>query len=279
MTGARRLDTGIESSAAILPGPPPLWSFSSLREVGACPRRYALARASYPDLWDGRGYPRIPSLAALFGNVVHDALDTIVKALVAADCQSAQSPEAVTVLRHLGGYTAVIERAAEARLARLPGNPRLSDDLRQRIQRGLRDRVADARVQVQAFISNAVITPGGRAPEAGTPAAARAPGADVSGERAPLSSGSHAEVTLTAPRLRLTGRVDLLRIAEPALTLPTTRPGPTVPSTRSNFGCTRCSGTSTVTQIPPGDRSPASLPPTPAATPRSPSQASPNYAT
>src|ERR1019366_8126190 len=80
---------------------------------------------------------------------------------------------------------------------------------------GMRDRVADARVQVQAFISNAVLTPGGRAPEAGTPAAARAPGADVSGERAPLSSGSHAEVTLTAPRLRLTGRGDLLRIAEP----------------------------------------------------------------
>ena len=60
MTGPRRLDTGIESSAAILPGPPPLWSFSSLREVGACPRRYALARASYPDLWDGRGLPADP---------------------------------------------------------------------------------------------------------------------------------------------------------------------------------------------------------------------------
>ena len=101
------------------------------------------------------------------------ALDTIVKALVAAGCESAQSPEAVTVLRQLGGYTAVIERAAEARLASLPGNPRLSDDLRQRIQRGLRGRVADARVQVQAFISNAVIAPGGKAHEAGTPAAAQ----------------------------------------------------------------------------------------------------------
>jgi hypothetical protein len=109
----------------------------------------------------------------------------------------------------------VIERAAEARLAGLPGNPRLSDDLRMRIQRGLRDRVADARVQVQAFISNAVIALGGKAQEAVTPAAGRAPGAAVSGERAPLSLGSHAEVTLTVPQLRLTGRVELLRIAEP----------------------------------------------------------------
>lgn len=212
--GPPRFDTGIESSAAILPGPPSLWSFSSLREVGACPRRYALARASYPDLWDGRGYPRVPSLAALFGDVVHDALETIVRALVAARCESAQSPEAVNVLRQLGGYTVVIERAAEARLKGLPGNPRLSNDLRQRIQRGLRDRVGDARVQVQAYISGAVIAPCGKEHGPGTPAAIGAPGAAVSGGRSPLSLGSHAEVILTAPQLRLTGRVDLLRIAE-----------------------------------------------------------------
>jgi hypothetical protein len=215
MTGGQsRFETGIESSAAILPGPPPLWSFSSLRDAGACPRRYALAHANYPDLWDRRGYPRIPALAALFGDVVHSALDTIVKALVTAGCESAQSPEAVTVLRQLGGYTAVIERAAEARLASLPGNPRLSDYLRQRIQRGLRDRVADARVQVQAFISNAVIAPGGKAQEAVTPATGRAPGATVSREHAPLSLGSHAEVTLTVPQLRVTGRLDLLRLTQ-----------------------------------------------------------------
>ena len=215
MTGGQsRFDTGIESSAAILPGPPPLWSFSSLREAGACPRRYALARASYPDLWDGRGYPRVPALAALFGDVVHDALDTIVKALVAAGCESAQSPEAVTVLRQLGGYTAVIERAAEARLAGLPGNPRLSDDLRQRIQRGLRGRVADARVQVQAYISNAVIAPGGRRTQPGRQRLTGRRVPPCSGERAPLSLGSHAEVTLTVPQLRLTGRVDLLRVTD-----------------------------------------------------------------
>ena len=45
------------------------------------------------------------------------------KALVAADCQSAQSPEAVTVLRHLGGYTAVIERAAESQAGEAAGQP------------------------------------------------------------------------------------------------------------------------------------------------------------
>jgi hypothetical protein len=137
-----------------------------------------------------------------------------VKALVAADCKSAQSPEAVAVLRQLGGYTAVIERAAVARLAGLPGNPRLSDDMRQRIQRGVRSRVADARVQVQAYINNTVIAPAGKAQGSWTPVVDGSPVATVSGRRAPLPLGSHAEVILTAPRLRLTGRLDLLRVTE-----------------------------------------------------------------
>jgi hypothetical protein len=208
MTDERpRYDTGIESSAAILPGPPPLWSFSSLKEVKACPRRYALSHASYPDLWDGHGYPRVPALAALFGDVVHDALDTIVKAIVAAGCESAQTPEAVAVLRQLGGYTAVIDGAVQTRMAALQGNPRLSDDLQERLRRGLDGRVPDARVQVQGYISRSVIA------SAGTPKATRKPAAaDAPGGRGPLQPGSYAEVRLAAPQLRLTGRLDLLRV-------------------------------------------------------------------
>jgi PD-(D/E)XK nuclease superfamily len=173
----------------------------------------------------------------------------------------------------------VIERAAEARLAGLPGNPRLSDDLRMRIQRGLRDRVADARVQVQAFISNAVIALGGKAQEAVTPAAGRAPGAAVSGERAPLSLGSHAEVTLTVPQLRLTGRVELLRIAEPGAHITDYKTGAESPSHSEQLRLYALLWDLDRDANPAGARSPASLPPTPVATPRSPSQASPNYAT
>jgi hypothetical protein len=212
ISGQTRYDTGITSSGAILPGPPPMWSYSSLREAQTCPRRYSLARATYPGLWAGRGYPRVPVLAALFGDVVHDALDTIVKALVAAGCQAVQSPEAVEALRQLGGYTTVIECAADARLASLPGNPRVSDDLRQRIQRALRTRVADARVQVQAYISNTVIVPAAQANGAGTKAPRQAPDAAADTRRVAISTGSHAEAQLTVPQLRLTGRIDLLRV-------------------------------------------------------------------
>ena len=90
-----RYDTGIKSCLAVLPAPPGFWSYSSLKEIDACPRRYALARASYPDLWDGPGYPQAPTLAALFGDVVHGALETIVKALAASGCESATAAGAV----------------------------------------------------------------------------------------------------------------------------------------------------------------------------------------
>jgi hypothetical protein len=210
MTHERTLyDTGVESSAAILPGPPPLWSYSSVREVRVCPRQYALSRASYPDLWRGRGYPRVPALAALFGDVVHDALDTIVNAIVDAGCESAQSSDAVAVLRQLGGYTTVIDSAAQARMTALQGNPRLSDDLRQRLHRGLDGRVPDARIQVQGYISKSVIASAGTPKAAGKPAAV-----STTGGQRPLQPGTYAEVRLTASNLRLTGRLDLLRVTE-----------------------------------------------------------------
>jgi hypothetical protein len=212
MTGVRRLDTGIEKSAALLPGLPRFWSFSALREAGACPRRYALSRARYPDLWDGHGYPRLPSLPAVFGDVVHGALDTIMKALVAAGCESVQSAEATQVLRTLGGYTAVIEASAEARLSGLAGNPRLRGDLQQRLQRDLSRRIADARAQVQAHVSRSDLAPAAAAPGAAA-AFAATPRSPEGGKRAPLAAGTYAEVALASQHLRLAGRVDLLRVS------------------------------------------------------------------
>jgi hypothetical protein len=85
-------DTGVDGMVAILPGRPDFWSYSSLKEIDACPRRYALSRSSYPQLWDGQGYPQVPATAALFGDVIHGALDRIVRALIAAGCASPQDP-------------------------------------------------------------------------------------------------------------------------------------------------------------------------------------------
>jgi len=206
-------DTGMDGMVAILPGRPDFWSYSSLKEIEACPRRYALSRSSYPELWDGRGYPQVPATAALFGDVIHGALDRIVRALIAAGCESPQDPAAVDVMRELGGYTAVTEEALVERLARLDDNPRLDIDRKRRLSRDLRARIPEARAQVQAYLRRT------RFPSTGQDGGASAEGAGVPAAdavfgRKSLGPGAYPETPLAAEELRLMGRVDLLRVTD-----------------------------------------------------------------
>jgi len=180
-------------------------------DVEGCPQRYALARASYPDLWDGRAYPPLPTAPALFGNVVHGALQIVVNALAAAGVESSQAIEATEVLRGLGGLTAVVERGVAAQLDLLDTNPRIDEARRRRIARELRAQTPDARVQVQTYLSRTVFgssTPDDR----GIPAGGGSGQGQPSRRRA-LGEGAHPEVSLAADGLRLRGRIDLLTIA------------------------------------------------------------------
>ena len=121
MREPRTFDPGVSDSVAVLPDPPARWSYSSLRAVEKCPRRYVLSRAKYPRLWDRSGYPEVPSAAALFGDVVHDSLEVIVRALANHGCTSASGPEAIAVLKDLGGYSEVAKTMLAKRLTRLLG--------------------------------------------------------------------------------------------------------------------------------------------------------------
>lgn len=199
------LDTGVTSSHAILTGPPNHWSYSSLKQVRECPLRYALVRADYPDLWGGRGYPPLPTVPSLFGNVVHASLEVAVKALATAGIDSPQTIEATEVLRRLGGLTEVVEVATSTQLARLDANPRLDLDRRRRIARDLRNLAPEARAQVQSLLSRASFVPGAYS-KSERQSEAR------SFIRKPLAEGSHVEVALVAEEPRLIGRIDLLTI-------------------------------------------------------------------
>jgi len=206
--GQRTLDTKVEHSVAVLQGAPEQWSYSALKEVETCALRYSLATASYPELWNGYGYPSVPNPSTLFGEVVHDALEQIVRALVAAECTTSSSPEAVTVLRGVGGYSAVVTAALERRVAALQGNPGLSAARREQIQRQLENRVPEARGEIQARLGRMtlVLRPNHSA-LMGSPA--------LAGDRArhALGPGTYAEVFLRADELRIKGRLDLLTIA------------------------------------------------------------------
>lgn len=117
------------------------------------------------------------------------------------------------MLRDLGGLSAVVEAGVEKEIAGLRNNPRIDEDRRLRLARGLRDISPDARAQVQTYLSSVRFVTGAHRSGPVDSDSKRSEALGPS-RRAALSLGSHAEVRLVAERLRLHGRVDLLTISE-----------------------------------------------------------------
>jgi hypothetical protein len=206
--GQRSLETGVVRSTAVLRDVPEQWSYSALEEVEVCSLRYSLGTASYPDLCSGYGYPTLPHPSALFGDVVHDGVEQIVRALVTAGCTTSNSPEAVIVLRRLGGYSAVLTAALEKRAWSFANNPRLSSGRREQIHRQLENRIPEARAEIQAHLRRLTLIP------RPSPSAPREKSVLTGGNnRRSLGPGTHPEVSLQADQLRIKGRLDLLTIA------------------------------------------------------------------
>lgn len=213
-----RFDTGVDGIWGIWPERPPLWSYSSLREIEECPRRWMLTRATYPDVWDRRGYPVVQRSAALLGDVVHGALDAIVVALNRAGCTSAVSAEAVNVIRELGGLSAVLRETIDDKIASLADNPRLNDETVEGLRQALTDQLGLASHQVQVLLSRGKLPvwAGNAETEA---LAGGAPGLSGPRRRSPVGSGAHPEVDVVAEELRLWGRIDLLTVDEAGVTI------------------------------------------------------------
>jgi hypothetical protein len=183
------------------PAPPRTWSYSSLTAATACPRRWMLGRASYPKIWDKFGYPPRPVVPALAGSAMHHVLETIVGALHSHGCTSVNAPETVAVLKELGGYSALLQRAVDRELGKLEENPRAAPVF-DAVATVLRQRIPEMRQQVQAVIARTELNPaptgsGGAPPPEG---------------RVPLAPGTHPEVELYVPALRFAGRADLLSL-------------------------------------------------------------------
>lgn len=202
MTGAAdSFSTGVRDADGRWPGPPRTWSYSSLREAAACPRRWMLSRASYPGQWDRRGYPPRPGIPSLTGDIVHGAVAALLSAIREHGCSSSADPATVTVLKGLGGYTGLVERGIETELAKLADNPR-AEDRTGALRTALRVRVPEIRQRVQAIIARTTVSMSGDEPGDVSPA----------GRRGALPEGAYPEVELRVPGLRLAGRADLLRV-------------------------------------------------------------------
>ena len=208
MTDERvRFDTGVSGIWGYWPTTPDLWSYSSLKEIDACALRWMLSRAEYPELWTRRGYPSLPVAAAIFGNVVHGVIERLANRLAAERVAAPNTADVVGVLASLGGWRGIVLDAIERELSRFEGNPRVSSERMERVRTELMRRAPDAADQVKAFL--------GRGPLP-TPKDATGRGAvgsvDPPKQRTPAGPGAHPEREVTSERLRLTGRIDLLRI-------------------------------------------------------------------
>lgn len=197
----RAFVTAVRGLHGLWPSTPSVWSFSSLREAEECPRRWMLSRATYPDVWNHDGYPRRMSVAILIGNVVHQVLERILRALYARGCASIESPQAVDVLKELGGYSNLIKETIEEELGRLEDNPRMATSMNG-IRVTLLSKVPEVRQRVQALIARTKLT--GRLSGNG--------GSENAPRQRSLGDGSHPEVNLRVPELRFQGRIDLLTI-------------------------------------------------------------------
>lgn len=186
--------------------PPHAWpvapaemTVTTLSEIEACPRRWALGAADYPALWSGRGYPSRIRVSALAGAIVHFAVEEITKALARAGCGSVENASALHVMRGLGGYTKVLNSCIDRVLARIVENPRAKPVLGF-VAPSLRAQIPEFRTRVQTMLSRVHL------PERATSHA----DSHVSNSRARLTSGVFPEIELRARRIGWKGKPDLL---------------------------------------------------------------------
>ena len=178
-------------------------SVTALKEIEACPRRWALRHADYPKLWSGHGYPPRVHTGALLGSVAHLALETIIRELIRTGCPSVKDATAVSVMRSLGGYTHVLDNCIDRVIRRLRVNPR-AQRRSEFSTRFLRARIPHLRTQVQAMLSRTRLE--GRSRGHGR----------SSGFNTPLATGTYAELEVSANRIGWKGKLDLLSISPEA---------------------------------------------------------------
>lgn len=197
-------DTAVRSVSGVYPAAPVVWSYSSLTDAQACPRRWMLTHASYPSIWARPGYPHRPSVPELAGRIVHRCIEVVLRELRSQGCAAVSDPKAVSVLRTLGGYSRLAERTTDEVLEEFADNPR-AEPMLINIRLDLRRRLPDIRQQVQTLVARTSMTESLAQPP--TVPALHSP------VPAPLGPGAYTEVTLDVPELNLVGRVDFIFVS------------------------------------------------------------------
>lgn len=191
------------------PTPPQLMSPSLLFEIEACPRRWALRRADYSHIGLSDGYPMPLQTPALEGSVVHAALQTIIASLRKSGCDSLSDPNAITVLRGLGGFSSILSASMEDVVRNLADNPRVAPNLGE-IRRRLESRLPSLRERLQKQVSQFPLRRGSGHVSRGV--ASEVDSGKVGRRR--LGSGCYSEVELRALELGWVGIADVITLVD-----------------------------------------------------------------
>lgn len=186
----------------------PEWmSFSRLLELEACPRRWSLNSALYPEIWSHKGYPPKVHLAAFDGQIIHSALEAIGKALNRGGCLSVTDEQFVGVMRELGGYSKIIEETIKNLCDNFQDNPRFVSKF-DYLLTNLRNSVPTLREQLQVLTAKLRLQKGVAAMTARGSRSNRGAG------RSALSNATYSEVELRVEPLRWRGFVDALTLSD-----------------------------------------------------------------
>jgi len=143
----------IPSKPANFSGEHRVWSASTLNEVEECPKRFALRRASFPEIWSRSGFPNRISAAQIKGIVVHEVVSMIMNSVQ----ESSELPKmsVISFLKEQGGYLELLKITLEKELSMASSNPRaelMVDSIRREIMTDL----SELRGQVQYFVKESI---------------------------------------------------------------------------------------------------------------------------
>lgn len=137
------------------------------------------------------------------GNVVHLAIERIVRSLVQTNCRSLSDPQAAVVIRELGGFTSIIHASIDEIVKLQSDNPRAPDSSGLRVF--LENSISRMRADIQRLLRTVPLV-------AATKPIARASRSD---DRTPLVPGVYPELEVRAPELGWRGIIDLLVLQPP----------------------------------------------------------------
>ena len=130
-----------------------IWSASTLNEVEECPKRFALRRAKFPEIWSRAGFPNRISAAQVKGIVVHEVVSMIMNSVQI----SSESPEMciMSFLKERGGYLELLKITLEKELLSASSNPR-AELMVETIRREVLADLSELRGQVQYFVKESI---------------------------------------------------------------------------------------------------------------------------